>query len=305
MIELELPEKFLERIKMIFGEKEIERIKLQEEKKTIRVNTIKTTKEKLVNSLVKKGFKIKEFSWYENGLLIDGEGIAKTVEYFLGYYYIQEAASMIPPIVLDPKPKENILDMCASPGSKTTQIAMMMSNKGLIIANDQNFERLKPLAFNLQKQGVRNCIVTNYDARSFWKFGYKFDKILLDAPCSNSGIIFKNESVRKIWNLKAIERLSKLQKKLIESAYKCLKENGVLVYSTCSFEPEENEEVIQYAIENFDFVVEKISIPKLKVIKPLSSWYGKKFDRSIRKAIRIIPHKEITEGFFVCKLRKC
>jgi len=203
--------------------------------KTIRVNTIKISSKELTKKLIKSGLNVKKIDWYENGLIIDYESSSKTMEYFLGYYHIQEAASMIPPLVLNPKPGEKILDMCASPGSKTTQVAMMMKNKGTIISNDDNFKRLRPLAFNIQKMGVMNSVVTNYDARSFWRFGLKFDRILLDAPCTNSGIIFKDDVVKKMWSERGIKKLSRIQKELIKSAYISLKENGILVYSTCSF----------------------------------------------------------------------
>ncbi|MCD6477733.1 MAG: NOL1/NOP2/sun family putative RNA methylase, partial [Candidatus Aenigmarchaeota archaeon] len=239
-----------------------------------------------------------------NGLIIDYESSSKTMEYFLGYYHIQEAASMIPPLVLNPKPGEKILDMCASPGSKTTQVAMMMKNKGTIISNDDNFKRLRPLAFNIQKMGVMNSVVTNYDARSFWRFGLKFDRILLDAPCTNSGIIFKDDVVKKMWSERGIKKLSRIQKELIKSAYISLKENGILVYSTCSFEPEENEEVVQYAIENFRLKLEKIKIPKLKSHAGVAEWNEKQFDSSVSNCIRLFPRDEIGEGFFICKLKK-
>jgi len=274
----------------------------EQEWKSIRVNTLKIEKEALMERLQER-YELREMPWYENGIFIKGEDISKNREYYLGYYHIQEAASMLPPLVLNPG-NEFVLDMCAAPGSKTTQMAMMMENEGMIIANDVNPKRLKALTHNIQRAMACNCIVTNYDGRYFDKSGIKVDKILLDAPCTASGKVIKDKRLLEKWNYGRIRRMSALQKSLIRAACNSLKEGGILVYSTCSIEPEENEDVIDYAINKFDMEAEKIHLKGIKTREGIKEWNGKRYDWASR-AIRLWPQDNSTEGFFICRLRKC
>lgn len=274
--------------------------------KSFRINTLKISQKQILPRLIEKGWKLKQIPWWKSGYWVNvtTETLVKTLEYYLGYYYIQEAASMIPPLVLDPKPDEIILDACAAPGSKTTQIAEMMENSGVVVANDYNLKRLKALRGNLQKLGVMNCIVTYMDIRNFWKTGLKFDKILLDAPCSGSGSIVTSWRIMEEWSLATIKRMSSYQKVLLASAVKCLERDGILVYSTCSMEPEENEENVDFCVKKLRLTVEKVKIKNLKYRNGLTEWNGKKFSKEVENSIRIFPHDNSTEGFFVCKLRK-
>jgi NOL1/NOP2/sun family putative RNA methylase len=210
---------------------------------------------------------------------------------------------MIPPIVLDLKPGLLVLDMAASPGAKTTQIAQYMGNEGCIIANDVKTKRLNILISNLQRCGVLIAKVTLMDGRTFKKYENTFDRILVDAPCSNTGMIRKNFKYAKIWRKKDVETLSKLQKELIMSAYKALKPGGILVYSTCSFDPAENEEVIDYLLSNTDAELEKINL-NLKSHRPFTEFDRKNFDSRIKKCLRIHPQDNDTEAFFVAKVIK-
>jgi len=289
----------IERYKKILGE-DFEVLE-QKPAQAIRINTLKITSEELKNRLTKKGWKLEYVPWCEDAFFVNtNELLSKTIEHSLGYYFLQNASSMIPPLVLDPKPNEIILDLCAAPGAKTTQMSAMMKNTGVIIANDVKLERLKSLRGNLQRCGVLNAVVTVMDGMKFWETGMKFEKILLDAPCSATGTL--NPRVLEQTNERAIRWLSGVQKKLLASAAKCLSENGVLVYSTCSLEPEENEENIDFAVRELGLSVEKIEIGDVPRGTIVSEWDGKKFDESVRNAIRIIPTNQ-TEGFFVCKLR--
>jgi NOL1/NOP2/sun family putative RNA methylase len=210
---------------------------------------------------------------------------------------------MIPPLVLEPKDNEIILDMCAAPGSKTTQLAEMMKNKGIIIANDNSLKRLKALRINLQRAGISDCAVNYMDGRNLWKTGLKFDKVSLDAPCSGSGTIISSYRVLKMWSPFIVKKMSRLQKQLITSASKCLKGNGSVVYSTCSLDPEENEGVIDFAVRELGLRVEKIEINNLNYHKGIIEWNGKKFSKEIENCVRIHPFDNNTEGFFICKLR--
>jgi len=275
----------------------------RQEWRSIRVNTLKIDRDELMERLQER-YEIKEMPWYENGLFIKGENISKNMEYYLGYYHIQEAASMIPPLLLNPEKNEIVIDLCAAPGSKTTQMAMMMENYGIIIANDSNPIRLKALTHNIQRAMATNCIVTNYDGRYMDKTGIKADKILLDAPCTASGKIIKDKKLLERWNYGRIRKMSALQKSLIRAACNLLEEDGILVYSTCSIEPEENEDVIDYAIKKFDMEVEKASLKGIKTREGIKEWDGKEYEWA-SKAIRIWPQDNSTEGFFICRLRKC
>jgi len=293
---------FMERIKKMIPDAET-LLEINQEWKSIRVNTLKIDRDSLLKRLEGK-FEIKEMPWYENGFFIkDEDNIAKTEEYYLGYYYIQEASSMLPPLVMDLQQKDFVFDLCAAPGSKTTQIAMMLENTGLIIANDIKLKRIRALTHNIQKSGATNCIVTNYDARLFYKTGLKAEKILLDVPCTASGKIIKKKDIPEKWSYGRVKSLAGLQKKLVESAYKCLERNGIIIYSTCSLEPEENEEVIDFAVEKLGMEVEKINLKNIKIRRGVKEWNDKKFEWW-NKVIRIWPQDNKTEGFFICKLRK-
>jgi len=289
---------FEERIKSMIPDAE-KLFSASTEWKSIRVNTLKIGRDELLERLSEK-FEVREMPWYENGFFIKGD-ITKSLEYYLGYYHVQEAGSMLPPLVMLPDKNDCIIDICAAPGSKTTQMAMMMENEGIIFANDVNSKRLRALAHNIQKCGVVNCIILNHDGRFLWKKGIRGDKILLDAPCTASGKIIKNKNMT--WSYGRVIRMSKLQKRLIESASKCLIDGGTLVYSTCSLEPEENEEVIDYAIKNLNMEAEKIELVGIKTRRGIKRWGDKEYEGA-EKAIRIWPQDNLTEGFFICKLRK-
>ncbi|MGB9674933.1 MAG: NOL1/NOP2/sun family putative RNA methylase, partial [Nanopusillaceae archaeon] len=255
------------------------------------------------------GWEIERIPFYKYGFWVKGErrDIGNTVEFQLGYYYPQEAASMIPPIVLNPSKDDLILDLAAAPGSKTTQIAMHMENEGLIIANDVDIYRIKALGENLQRQGVLNTIITMMDGRKINKLNLKFDKILLDAPCSGTGAIRKSYKTVHMFNENTIKRLSNLQKQLILSAFDSLKEGGLLVYSTCSVEPLENEFVVDYLLSKREnAVVEKVDIPNLKKSELIFEYENMKIEHEdeIKHTIRLWPWDNDTEGFYIAAIRK-
>ncbi len=261
-------------------------------KKSIRItNKIKVSN--LINRLKNKGILLKKIGFLDKGFYVTKSrfSLASTPEYLLGYFFIQEAASQLPAEILEPE--GIVLDMCASPGGKTIQLA---EKAKVVIALENQHNRIKPLLNNLERVSVKNCIVYNIDAR---KFEFKVDKILLDAPCSGNFIMdnkwFKRQTVENF------EKNSELQKELISAAIGNLKKGGELVYSTCSLEPEENEFVIDYALKNFDIDVVKIKCPGDNAFTRI---FGKKLDKRIRYCKRLLPHKTKTQGFFIAKLRK-
>ncbi len=296
-----IPKPFEEKFSLLF-EKDYEKmisLKIVDIKKAIRVNTIKIDRDKLIERLK---WNTEKIPWFDLGLFVDAGNLASTLEYCLGYYYIQDAASMIPPLLFDLG--NTVLDIAAAPGSKTTQLAAMMKNKGVLIANDVDLRRLSALRFNIQRCGVSNTIITNLDGRWIWKTDIKFDNILVDAPCSASGTFVSNPNVFRSWSQSKVNYHSRLQKQLLESASKCLSDDGEIVYSTCSLDPEENEEVIDYAVSKIGLNVVKSKVKGLKYRKGITKFRDRDYVKEVKHAIRILPQDNFTDGFFICKLKK-
>jgi tRNA (cytosine49-C5)-methyltransferase len=281
-------------------------------RKAIRVNTLKISPSELIRKLESLGWNIKQpFSDYPEILIIESDlepgELGKAREHILGYYYSQEITSMMPIIALKPKSGDIFLDLCAAPGSKTTQAASMMENKGSVIANDLSMGRISILAANLERCGVTNTIVTRHPGNELCakldKLKFKFDKILVDAPCSGEGNIRCSPRTFLEWSEGLLKALSRKQRKIAGSAVDLLKEGGEMIYSTCTHAPEENEEIVQYLIDEKGMGVVDIDLP-LKSRPGLVEWRGKKFDDSLKKCARIYPHDNDMEGFFVAKLKK-
>ena len=312
---------------------------------SIRCNTLKIQPEQLLKRLKSKGWDMEQpFKSYPEIMIVKGktandkdkfhdgvshinnyinkraEGernivdlepgeLGRSLEHLLGYYYVQEIASMLPVMALNPNPGEAILDLCAAPGSKTTQIAANMDNKGLLIANDLNIGRIRILATNLERCGVSNTVITRKQGFDLCKKlrqqGFLFDKILLDAPCSGEGTLRSSKGTYEMWNIQSVKNLSNIQKALFASAIDILKVGGEIVYSTCTHSPEENEEVIDFILKKFEgkLKVETIKLP-VKCRDGVSKWDNKKYNKDVEKSCRIYPQDNDTEGFFVSKLKK-
>ena len=304
---IEFKEKFVERYKALTNWEEFKKYSLSFLRRSIRVNTIKISIENLKKRL-DENWNLEPVPWCKEGFWIEHKekerrDIGNLIEHSLGYFYAQEAASMIPPLVLGPKEDEVVLDMAASPGSKTTQIAALMGNKGFLIANDYTTERMKPLSINLQRCGVSNAIITLMQGQ--WFKEMLFDKILLDAPCSGTGTIRKSLKTLRIWNPVMVKRLAGTQRQLIDTAFKNLKQGGILVYSTCSLEPEENEGVIDFLLNKYENAeLEPIKLSNIKKSEPILNFENKKYNDEIKKCLRIWPQDNDTEGFFVAKIKK-
>ena len=305
---IEFKEKFIERYSKLTDWETFKEISLTFLRRSIRVNTLKISIDECKKRLEKQNWNLEQIPWCKEGFwVVHKEGrrdIGNTIEHSLGYYYVQEAASMIPPLVLEPKPNEVILDMCAAPGSKASQIAQYMQNKGILIANDYQYIRLQPLGINLQRMGVRNSIITLMEGRFFKNSNIEFDRILVDAPCSGTGTIRKSLKTIGIWNPNVIRRLAGQQRQLIDTAFSILKKDGVMVYSTCSLEPEENEDVIDFLLEKYDnSKLEDIKLD-IKQSSAVLEFEGDKYNPEIKKCLRIWPQDNDTEGFFVTRIRK-
>src|SRR3989338_1010715 len=303
---IEFKKGFIERYSELTDWDQFKKYSLCFLRRSIRVNTLRTSVSEVKKSIEAKGWKLDPIPWCKEGFWVSNperKDVGNLLEHKVGKVYVQEAASMIPPLVLQPKPGEIVLDMCASPGSKTTQMAAMMENTGVLIANDYKGLRLQSLGINLQRAGLVNSIITLMHGKRF--YGYQFDKILVDAPCSGTGTIRKSLKTIRIWNAGMITKLAKEQKELIETSFNNLKPGGEMIYSTCSVEPEENEGVVDFLLNKYkNAKVMKVILPGLKTSPPVLEFAGTSYNLQIKNSLRIWPQDNDTEGFFVAKIKK-
>lgn len=253
----------------------------------------------VVGRLRDLGVELEKVPFLQNGYWVirSDFSVGATVEYLLGYYSVQEAAAQIPATLFTDLKDKIVLDACAAPGGKTVQLADLMNNTGVIVALDVNKRRLEALMNQLERCRVRNTVVYRLDARQASKLGLKFDRILLDVPCSGNFATDKDWFRRRTF--RDVERNAKLQKQILAEAAKVLKDDGEMVYATCSLEPEENELNIDWAVKTLG--LETVEIDCYGWEAP-TEVFGKRLDESVRRCRRIWPGK--TQGFFVCKLKK-
>ena len=292
---MQIPEFFRKMLLVQYGEEITNKIIEGYSKQravTLRVNTIKANKEYIKQKLQEAGIEVEDISWYQDGLIIKNvreEEIKKLGMYEKGEIYLQSLSSMLPPIILEPKDGENILDMAAAPGGKTTEIAALTQNRAFITACEKNKIRADRLKYNLQKQGVGSVNVMLEDARKLSDF-FSFDKILLDAPCSGSGTMSIFDAS---FNKELVDRSSRTQEELLRKALKILKPGGEMVYSTCSIFAQENEEVLKRVVQKSG--AEIVPIEPVDGVPVLPT--------SIDGVMCVCP-TELYEGFFVTKIKK-
>lgn len=268
-------------------------------KHAIRINSMNVKGFNLVERLESLGFKLEKVPFLKNGywILESKFSVGATIEYLLGYCSIQEAAAQIPASLFTDLKGQKVLDACAAPGGKTVQLADIMENTGFIVALDVKRLRLNALANQLERCRVKNTVVYQLDARKASKLGVKFDRILLDVPCSGNFATDKKWFKRR--TMEDVKRNAQLQKEILAEAAKILENDGELVYATCSLEPEENEFNIDWAIKNLNLKIAEINCHGEEAPTKI---FGKKVDSSIKYCRRIWPGE--TQGFFVCKLTK-
>lgn len=308
-------ENFLNKIKEIYGSATGEKIISNIRTKpyvSFRINTIKSEPTKVLQELKELGFEIESGS-LPNSFYIktppEDLVLSRTEVFEKGEIYIQNFSSMIPAFVLDPQPGENVLDMCAAPGSKTTHIAALSGNKATITAVENNTNRFNALKRNVGAQGAANVnFIRESSQRLFLshpQYLNYFDKVLCDVPCSNEGLIRDLDSHDlSFWNIKNAKKLSLLQKKLVSSAIATLKNGGTLVYSTCTYSIEENEQVIDWILKKFPYMkIREIKLSNIPFLPGMVSWKDKTFSPDIAMTIRILPD-DLYEAFFIVKLVK-
>ncbi|MFT4283111.1 MAG: NOL1/NOP2/sun family putative RNA methylase [Candidatus Woesearchaeota archaeon] len=257
-------------------------------RKALRVNTLKISVKELVQRLEIKGVELEKIPFLETGFFYESSfSLASSPEYLQGFIYLQDGASQLVATILNPSKGDVVLDMAASPGSKTTHLAQLMDNKGIIYALDVKRERLQALINNCERLSVLNVVSLIKDARFASDLGLEFDKVLLDAPCSGN---YCNEpNYYKKRTIEDLKGRAKLQKELVKEAFKVLKKGGSLVYSTCSLEPEEDEEVVEFAL-SLGFKLDKLDV------------LGE--DTSVEGTKKLFPHIHGVEPFFVARLKK-
>ena len=309
-----LPDDFQNNIELyqylqtLYGKNLSDFLNARPEPVAVRVNSLKYTAEQFRGDLNHYGLTFHQLPFNANGFVIE-DGTLKlshTLGFFKGQFQYQGISSQIPALLLSPKAGDVVLDMAAAPGSKSTQLAAMMGNKGQLYLNDFSTARLTPLNTNVQRSGIYNAVMTQISGERIGNLSpEKFDKILLDAPCTALGGIADSDELFIWWSLKKLKSLSARQLRMFISAFKALKIDGEMVYSTCSVAPEENELVVQYMLENYPLEVVPPEIEPLERYKgALESYQGISFHPSMKNALRIDPGRHALEGFFVVKLRK-
>ena len=302
---------FIKRYEVLFDEKEFNTFLSfckKPLKKSIRINTSKISIPDFKLLAKQNNWKLNKINyldnWYNIELEENSELLGKSLESFSWLFYSQETSSMIPAIVLNPQEWDIILDMSAAPWSKTTQLANLINNKWLIIANDISGSRIKALKSNINSQWSLSACVSKLDWRDFWNYYYEtFDKILLDAPCSAEWAMRKD---KLDWSLDIIDKLSSLQMKMILSALLSLKVWWELVYSTCTMTPEEDELIVDFVLYNFWKSIEIVDwkIEWLKTTPWITTWQWDELHPDVSKTKKIWPHHNDTEWFFIAKFKK-
>lgn len=270
-----------------------------EARQAIRINQVNAKGKNLLERLRSIGVQLEKVPFLESGYWVGKSKVSAgaTAEYLLGLYSIQEAAAQIPAALFTALRGKTVLDACAAPGGKTVELSDLMGNTGSVVALDVNPRRLSALSNQLERCHTSNAVVYNLDARQASRLNLKFDRVLLDVPCSG------NFASDKLWfnrrTLTDVARNAKLQREILSEAVKYLVPNGEIIYSTCSLEPEEDELNMDWAVKNLNLQIGEVNCPGEK---GLTEVFGQKLDASVERCRRIWPEK--TQGFFVCKLTK-
>ena len=268
-------------------------------RQAIRINSVNSKGKNLEERLRAIGVQLEKIPFLETGYWVRSSkvSVGATAEYLLGLYSIQEAAAQIPATMFSGLRGKKVLDACAAPGGKTVQLADFMGNTGVLVALDVKKRRLAALSNHLERCHVSNTVVYSMDARRVSRLKLKFDRILLDVPCSGNFVGERDWFTRR--TLADVRRNAKLQKEILAEASECLRDDGEMVYSTCSLEPEENEVNMDWAIKHLNLQVEEVDCYGQK---ELTEVFGSRLDVSVERCRRVWPGE--TRGFFVCKLKK-
>ena len=300
---MQLPVEFTDKMKRLLGDEYDDYLKSYDMPRYygLRVNTLKTSLEKW--SLINPFKTTKTVPWCDKGFYYTDDKPTKHAYYYAGLYYIQEPSAMAPGAYIPIQQGDKVLDLCAAPGGKSTQVAAELAQTGLLVSNDISTTRARALLKNIENFGARNIIVTNESPERLAEkcIGY-FDKILIDAPCSGEGMFRKQEAAIKSWETHGVERCMILQREILEHAATMLKNKGMILYSTCTFSPEENEGMMdEFLSKHPEFLVVPLEA-KGGIQHAHPEWVNG--DSQIQGALRLWPHHLEGEGHFVCLLQK-
>ena len=298
----------IERYLSLWGEEEtLKFIEACEQpiKTSIRINTLKSSAGVVLQRLQTKGVTLEEVPWLSDGYHADFKGASPgaLLEHMLGFYYVQGVPSMTAVVALDPQPGDTVLDLAAAPGGKTTHIAQMMQNKGMVIAIEQDRQRMASLQSNIIRCGATNTMVLRGDAKKLDNLPFEPDKILLDAPCSGEGLIPLDPTRKTSKTMADIRFCATREDEMLDTAVSVLADGGTIVYSTCSIAPEENEYIVDDILKQHP-EMEIVQMPVDFGSPGYSEPYGVKLNESLKLARRFLPHLHGTEGFFICKMMK-
>jgi 16S rRNA (cytosine1407-C5)-methyltransferase len=308
-----LPARFTERLKAILPPERLAGVlaSFQGPRAAgFRINALRAEPEAVLAELRDLGLTPAPLPWFPLGFTVPAEqreALVTSAAWEAGRIYIQNPSSMVPPLVLDPRPGEQVLDLAAAPGGKTLQLAARMQNRGRIAAVEAVKGRFHKLRANLARHGAEMVVPYQADGTRLWrKVEGRFDRVLLDAPCSSESRFRSDQpQTYAYWSEKKVREMARRQKQLLYSAIRCLKPGGTLVYSTCAFAPEENEQVVARQLENFpgELSVAPVEAPFPNAQPGLTRWAGRDLPPELAGALRILPEAAMA-GFFVCKLRR-
>lgn len=267
----------------------------------VRANKIKIDSADLHRRFTDSGIDTAPYAWNED-LFEMRQPPGRLIEHWLGLYYAQEAVQTLPVLALDPQPGETILDLCAAPGGKATYIAARMQNRGTLVANEPSGRRQMSLLANINRLGVLNTMITAYQGENF-PMDTKFDRVLVDAPCSAEGTLRKQASLTNGASKGTITRLARLQKRLIVRAFDLLGPEGLLVYSTCTFAPEENEAVVGHLLQERAARILPFDIP-IEASPGLTGWLDEAFPAEMKHCVRVYPHHLNSGGGFLARIAR-
>ena len=271
----------------------------------VRVNGLAADADRVARAFDEEGTGYERADWHDGVFRMAGRSPGTTWPYAHGWVHGQEEVSCLPALALDPDPGTRVWDACAAPGSKTTQLADRMGDTGVLVGNDTSLGRLSALRHNAERLGVTNLVVDRQDARNYSLNGLGFDAFdatLVDAPCSCEGTIRKNPDAFDTWTLDHVHEVAGVQKGILRRAIRATRPGGTVVYSTCTFAPEENEAVLDHVLDAADCRIVEWDCP-LESVPGVTEWEGEAFDPSVERATRIYPHHNDTGGFFLAKLR--
>lgn len=271
-------------------------------------NPLRISRERLFEKLRAEGVQLEALPWSSDGFrLVEDFRLGNLWTFHAGLYQVQEEVSMLPVQLMDVQPTDRVLDLCAAPGNKTAQIAVMMKGRGTVVGNDPNVGRLRALRRTVVRLGLTNISMTKMDGTAYPNRAGLFDKILVDAPCSCQGTSRKEPGVlRKTADIKHIRRAAALQRLLLRRAIRLCRPGGRIVYSTCTYAPEENECVVNAMLEECGDMIRLLpaALPHFQTTAGWTSWEGQDFDPSLAHTLRVWPHHNDTGGFFVAVIEK-